>query len=483
MLGAQVGIVTVVAQVARRLRSPRLAIVLIGLFVVLMVVATLVPQGPSSAPEVKAFVAAHPQLAVLTAALGLHRAYTHPAFLLLLALLSVSTALCAWERTKWAYSWARRVRSTSERAADSARAKGTLLPLPEGTSRGVALDVAEEALAALAPFPRVRRSDDSVTRAWGVWGVFGSPLFHWALVAIVLVVLLGRAYRSEGLVGFPVGEPVADVEASYGTHTTGPLYRGHTGLTFLVTSIDFDNVVDGIDRKETPHLVLMDGERVLREQDVYANRPLRYGALLVHADDIGMVVGARLFDTTGATVGSSRGFIDFDAAMPDGTEPKELTVDDPAGVVRVRLWVRAQRDGQDVVKVIPPARAVLVSYRPAGDDSWTDPVAVPVGGELSVPGTDKTLKIDTLDYYARMRVADDWSVTPMYALFGIAVLGIGIAVLVSPRRVVVVWDRSSTPSLRVVARDRRGDPEFEERVVARLSEHFESTRSREGGTS
>ncbi len=38
-----------------------------------------------------------------------------------------------------------------------------------------------------------------------MWGAYGSPVFHWALASLIVVFILGAAFRAEGVVNLPVG--------------------------------------------------------------------------------------------------------------------------------------------------------------------------------------------------------------------------------------------------------------------------------------
>jgi cytochrome c biogenesis protein ResB len=166
----------------RFLRSRRLAIWLIIVFVAYVAVGTAVPQGEPGSPAVAGWVAGHPTLGALAVALGLSRAYSTPLFLLLSVVLLLNTAVCAWERTRRAWAGYRRDDAGVKRIAERLRDKPTFAMR---VSAGRPLETTK----VIRSLGLKSTSTDGVTE-WrsGAWGAFGSPLFHWSLVGLLLVV-------------------------------------------------------------------------------------------------------------------------------------------------------------------------------------------------------------------------------------------------------------------------------------------------------
>jgi cytochrome c biogenesis protein ResB len=76
--------------------------------------ATLVPQSSDSLQKVSAWVVVHPLFEPTARALGLHHAFTSWPFAAGILLLALSTALCAWRRTKAAIARSRVLQQAAE---------------------------------------------------------------------------------------------------------------------------------------------------------------------------------------------------------------------------------------------------------------------------------------------------------------------------------------------------------------------------------
>jgi hypothetical protein len=104
-----------------------------------------------------------------------------------------------------------------------------------------------------------------------------------------------------------------------------------------------------------------------------------------------------------------------------------------------------------------------------------DAVLVP-GDTITLPG-DVLVTIEQLTSYARLSIVQDWSVSVIYLLFVLAVVGLTLALFVTPRTlwVMPVSDDSGS-SLHVLVRHVRGDSSFAPRVETALRESVESER-------
>ena len=190
------------------LASPRLAVALLVALGVYSFIGTLVPQGRDTAAVVRQWDTAHVGLAPLVGVLGLHQAFSSPVFVALAILLACATAVCAWRRTAVA-----RRRSSALRAlrrGETAKAVASpTFAIETEADRSEAIDRAESALreAGLG----AKRAGDTLVLASNPATVWGSTVFHWALVALLAVVVLSALVRSDGLIGIPRGESRSDV--------------------------------------------------------------------------------------------------------------------------------------------------------------------------------------------------------------------------------------------------------------------------------
>ncbi|HZL04185.1 MAG TPA: cytochrome c biogenesis protein ResB, partial [Coriobacteriia bacterium] len=167
-------------RVLRLLGSPRLALILIGFVGIWSLVATAVPQGPSSMPAVAAWTAQNAFLATLARAIGLHEAFSAPVFIAAAILLALSTAVCSWNRTKVARARSRLLRVAAGSTCESVAAKHDFeVACDRSLSESDVLARASESLEELGI--TTRRRNGVLVAVSPPWSVWGSPLFHWAL--------------------------------------------------------------------------------------------------------------------------------------------------------------------------------------------------------------------------------------------------------------------------------------------------------------
>ena len=432
----------------RLLASRRVAVWLLVAFVLYAILASAIPQGASDAAKVVAWDAAHPVIAPVIAASGLHAAFTHPVFIVLAGWLALATAACALERTSWALRQRSRSGRVSEAALERLRTKrADVVELMTSLAPDEALSRAEAALQSLGL--KTATDGPTVTGRTGTLSLLGSPLFHWALAMLFVVISAGQLTRAEGLMGIVAGASKVDVASSYGFLKVGPLHGDLSGLTLTVTRMERDLVVRGVSFGPTPYVEVRDGDRLLKGQYVRANAPLRAGGLLVHMSGYDR---AAVLSVTEA--GSSESYEVF------------LDAEEGTGVTRpVALSVGSTGDEKQLVVT------AAESSDPAVELSW-ESAGVPKtallreGESADVDGARVTA--ERLTSYARLSVVDDWSVWPIYALFALALLGIGVAVLAPARSALVLIEpREGTLEVFVQARHVRSDPGWP--VVVRRS--------------
>ncbi|MDO8915016.1 MAG: cytochrome c biogenesis protein ResB [Coriobacteriia bacterium] len=450
----------------RLLRSRRLAVVLIAFLGVFSIAATFVPRGTPDDPAVRAWALANPVLEAVVGPLGLHRAYASPLFLAFAALLAVCTTACALERTRRALTLARGMRELSsnleERLRDRPQSRNAL---PSDIDAQAALDETAAGLQRLGL--RIRRGPGLVEGISGAWGVFGSPVFHWSIVALMLVAAAGQATRAEGFMGLPVGERVADVRANYLQITEGPLFgERFTGVEFQSEDIVRNFTLGNVDYGPSPIVIAFrDGTQVATGR-VYPNSPLRVGSLLVHMADFGPAATLALESAGGAEVGRHTVMLDRSTETSSGTGPREFSFVGGTDVLPIdaRVQVVVIRTPAGATPAPQVSRAV-VETSTAGSGVYGPPVTLAVGEFLTLPGGARLRLADVKDW-ARVSVTNDWSVDLLYVLFGIAIAGLSVAVLVPARRASVLLVENTVGwSLHVATWHSRRDPLLSARVA------------------
>ena len=199
-----------------------------------------------------------------------------------------------------------------------------------------------------------------------------------------------------------------------------------------------DYHIGGVDRGPTPTVSVLDGAgKVVKTQRVYPNKTLNIGSLTIYPADYGLAANVSIVDTSGVETGRSVQLIDFSDEATGGTVPAGLLyVDDSAGnpQLEVAFTVPLDRTDGQYEHQLPKtqtARVVVASLdgTPLLDRTVSpgQDVALPVGGSL---------RLNSLGYYARLQVVDDWSILLLYA--GLVVAGIGLAITVLTRQQIIL---------------------------------------------
>jgi cytochrome c biogenesis protein ResB len=428
-----------VRRLYRLLRSRKLAFWLIGAFVAYSAVATSVTEG------------------------DFERAYANPVFYAITTALALATAACAWERTGGAArAWRAGTATSAEFVERLSRTPQIAVPLRSGTDARSVLDDVGRRMRAMRL--RVRVGDGRLAATTPRLALLGSPAFHWALVALFVIVAAGRMTRAEGLMGVPVGSERIDAAESYGTLDEGALHDSDfTGLTIRVTDIRRNHVVGGVDRGTAPLVELWrDGKRVAGHL-VYPNSPLRYGSLLIHSNAYGL--NARFTLVGAAEEQSTDVFYDFseESLVAEAFSPLVVAIGE--GSVTVETGIPLDLEGDIAPWVIPSDPRV--EWRLAGNGVETTGSVGP--GESIDLGGGAALRLEDVTYYARLSVVDDWSVYPLYAVLIIAVIGLALALLLPPKTVwVMLVESDGVVSLNARTRQSRADRVFAASVESTL---------------
>jgi hypothetical protein len=423
---------------ARFLGSARLATVLLAVIGVWSAVAAAVPQGATADAAMVAWAASHPALEPVIGLLGLHQAFTAPLFIAAAVALALSTAICAWQRTRAALARVRALRTAagSDSAAVAERHDLEVRCAP-GSSGRDALSTAARTLADLGV--RTRERDGVLFSVSPTWSVWGSPVFHWALLALLLTLLVGNLLRAQGMMGLAVGQTKPDVPVSYGSIKAGPLYDwSRVHRSFRVDAFDPAYTSDGIDRGPTPTVSLLDAAgNVVLTQRVYPNHTIKDGALTVYPAAYGLSATFSLVSTEGAATGTVIMLVDFSAEATQGTSPIDfLDVSDTSGKPLYRIFVTVPLDTKNGVLVqrVPTRPSAHIGVA-APDGTPLAVTTIPLGEHVTLPGAGN-LVLEDVGYYARLSIVDDWSIPLLYV--ALIVAGIGLTTAVVARQQIVL---------------------------------------------
>jgi len=426
---------TILRKTVRFLSSPRLAIVLMAFVGLWGVLGSFVPQGAADAPDIAAWAAANPALEPVVSALGLHQAFTALPFIVVGVFLALTTAVCAWQRTGAAWRRSKTLREAAKTGSALAGSAPDLeIALDPALDAADAIRIAGDTLDRLGiPTKRGDHSLLSVSPAWSVWG---TGVFHWSLVAIIVLIVLGSLARSSGQMGVAVGQTVEDRAEAYGELEAGPLYRWQgVNRRIRVDAFDLDyRTGEGeneIHHGPTPTVSILNGEGdVLESQLVYPNHTLKRGSLAIYPVDYGLSATVALIDPAGDVTQRATQLIDFSGNSKDGTAPiSALTLSGPDGAsYQLLVTVPLDRVAEGFlgrVPDVPRAHVVII----AADGTTALDAEVEPGQTIEVP-TGGSLQVLAVDYYARLQVVDDHSVPPLLVAGVLAMIGLGVATLV-----------------------------------------------------
>jgi len=449
------------------LRSRRLAIWLLLFVTAYSAIGTVIPQTAREADKIPAWVARYAAIEPVVGALGLHDAFRAPIFLVPMALLFLSTVACAWERTRAAARLMAPSRGLSEVDVKRLTDRPQLRVPVAGAHAAAATDAVRRAMQGLRM--EVRGGKRAAEAVGGRWGLVGSPLFHWSLAALFLVIGLGQLGRAEGLIGVPVGYTVAATPDNFGHYDAGPWYSKQTGPGLVLGASDFqlETPIGGVDRGASAVITLRGAGAVVAEQRVYPNNPLRYGAWMIHQNDYGLAAALEVLDSSGAVVARAQPLLDFDPAQPSGMTVSDVRMTTSDGKNHtIEVSVTADRKGRQIYLGIPKNKVARVRVTTVG--AATAEATLAPGAALLLPDGN-SVRLKDIVYYTRLSVVDDWSVYPIYALFVLAGVGISLAVFAPYRAVrVLLVEGPDGLAVHAVAKHARRDPLFTESVEEAL---------------
>jgi len=355
---------TLARRVWRWLGSIRVAVILLIAVTLAALIGTLFPQLP---PEVAADPVAHADWMTLVRdryggltrfyqALGLFDVYHSAWFLLLLALLSLNTAVCTWNRTQsiWRVITQPPI-CRPDTFFQQAGQRLAVTGLPRKTAETVDACLRRRGY-------RVFRQDLGLTtyfyadRHW--IGRLGTLITHVAVVVLVLAAAWGWAagWREDQLV-LPPGHPRS---------------VGH-GLPIQVRSDGFDIVryPSGMPRDYRAHVTVLDaGDEVLR-QTIRINAPLTYRRVTFYLSSYIPVSGQPDTPIVVLTAVHDPGYVPVIASSVVMLAGLILSFYLP----HRRLWVKVAQDGETWL-------AGRTELRKEGPMAWLDQEAEALKAEL-----------------------------------------------------------------------------------------------------
>ena len=295
--------------------SPRLALVLIGLIVLLGVVGAVLPQeGRVSAGDLRLWQELHPRAAVLEH-VGAYRVFHSWPFIAVVVLLAVNTLTCTLRHLL-----------TAQRDA-------------------------------MGPHARWRRA--------------GFMVLHVSLVGVMAGAFLSAGLRKDGSVVLTEGQSFTDEEGSYARFAVGPLRRRvHTGIVATLKQVDVDPSGAHYPAQVRSSLEFSGGPKGGGAGVANVNRPFEYGGLAFTQDETGF--SPRII----VTRVSGRPVLDAFVALQTfrdktGTTYRDFVALPPSSLrAMVTFYPSYRLEGEDIRKTgeIPTEPLVVIELENAEGD-------------------------------------------------------------------------------------------------------------------
>ncbi|MEO8293815.1 MAG: cytochrome c biogenesis protein ResB, partial [Actinomycetota bacterium] len=221
------------ALVWRTLRSMRTALILLFLLAMASVVGSLIPQIPNSPERAASYQVEHPFWGGFFRRAGFFDVFGSWWFALIATLLFVSLVACLLPRTR---AHLRTIRQPPVQARE-------LDAFPQYAQRRVRaqpdMAVALSQKVLRRKLFRVQRAPGALAAEKGIAREFGSLLFHWAFLLILVGAVYGKGTGFTGRTAIVEGEAWTDARANYdGQIRTGRFFSGDFSGT-QVRLLDF----------------------------------------------------------------------------------------------------------------------------------------------------------------------------------------------------------------------------------------------------
>ncbi|MHB9003602.1 MAG: hypothetical protein ACYC6C_06000 [Coriobacteriia bacterium] len=285
------------------------------------------------------------------------------------------------------------------------------------------------------------------------WSRWAGPVSYVAFSLFVALLLLGLAAGYEGTLLLPSGITVSDEESAHESVVAGPLFDdGFSGADLRAEDslLQADTWTDGSGAGPLVTLRIKDGRSASFELPTGAQ--VRLGSVLVRG--AGQSASAAFSIETSSGVSTEEVLLLLEYARGSDaslTAPALINLSgrSPSLEVRVRLTTALDSSGAPA-DALPVAPEAIVETRVAGDGAFGQPVRIPLGGTVALPG-ETWLRLFSAGDVVRVVVSTDPAAPYRYALLVVTLLAAAVR-FVKPSRVLVgvVRNDATGPALHVI---------------------------------
>ncbi|MCK4535738.1 MAG: cytochrome c biogenesis protein ResB, partial [Desulfuromonadales bacterium] len=400
------------------LTSRRFVSVLLGLFILLMALGTLIPQEHLCEPQVlTAWQESSPRIAKIALAAGGTRLYTSLPFVTVAGLLMLSTAVCTVQRVRQLWGERRPI------SLDSLSPLETSLGLVEKEAAGTVERVQQQLhrggyRICRAPLPEGVR----LLARKGEAGRWGSALFHFSFLVLLVGTLASVWTRSEGSFILTEGQTFTGTPAEFIAWQGAPLPwagRGELNLTLERFVPEF-----GQPPTYTSEVMFSAGDGEPNHQTVSTFRSASYAGRTFYQKDHGF--------SPRFVVKTDRGHTLFDGFVALVSNLSEATVryENIFAVSAAGLQIEGQLfpDAEEYKGTLrsrsPQPNRPVFSARIERMGQNVFDGAIPLGETLTLQ--DLQITFIELRYWSGLQMVTDAGVPILYAGFFLGLLGLGL---------------------------------------------------------
>ena len=304
---------------------------------------------------------------------------------------------------------------------------------------------------------RTKRSGQVLRAVSHPWSVSGSPIFHWALLALIVLILVSTLQRSEGLMGVAVGQTKPDAPASYGRAPHGAAARlaqcapEHPRRRLRAFS-SRPGASTADRRRPSPSSTEPAGSsRRSASTPTSSSRPDRLAIYPEHLRALGHRLGPEHRRRRNRARHPAHRLLrhcagrDCSRSLHGDLRPRGESRAECGSIGAAGRYGRTAREGAAWESDSPGRRDH--DGRRAG--LWI--ALVTPGEDVALPDG-RNLRVDNVGYYARLQVVDDWSTVPLY--LGMVAAMAGLTITAVARQQIVLATVVERPEGLLARRDR-----------------------------
>lgn len=311
----------------RWFRSMRTAIVLVLVLAVGSIIGTLLPQKSLDESAVQAFNQQNPSIGKLFDLLGFFNVYYSWWYIVILVMLFISLIACIIPRTS---TYIKKFTQPNKNPTSEAfiinlkNKAGFAISLPANEIIERATQVLKSRKYIIREIPGKK---NQIYAERGRLGGFGSLLFHYMFLVLVIGVVFGRTTGFGGYANIIEGESFTENRFNYARFTPGPFFRdnGHTNFKIMLDDFEVKYHPSGQPADFISKVRIYDNDgKLIEKKDIRVNNKFVYKGIKAYQSSYGWAPhvtvykdGDKIYDQSSVFYGSSQNVVSNEL-RPDG---------------------------------------------------------------------------------------------------------------------------------------------------------------------